>query len=1329
MREKLLSKLMLLLAFMLVGAGNALADSWVKTAASDLQTGDVVAIVDETSGCAMSNDKGTSAPPAAMAVTISDGKIASLADNLKWEVTVSDKGYQFNVPDTEKYLYCTNSNNGVRVGVNENNIFTLSEAAGENEVPFLVNSGTRRYVGVYNNQDWRCYTSVINNIKYCVTAFYKLTSGGETPTPVVETVKTPSFNPVAGEVEEGTVVTIASETEGATIYYTTDGTAPTTASTKGNTVTVTEDVTIKAIAVKEGMNNSAVATAAYTVKTEVQPVEGYSIDFESPLEAYVNWTFTNIGTSNTAITAHGGEKYGANINEKGNGVASASIQTKDKVATPNLLTFYISKASTNTTSSSWSVAVSSDGTDWNVVGKENAGEGVIKDEWNEVSVDLSAYNDVFVRILYDGSNAIRTIDDISLSTDASAVVVAKPVFSVEGGKYTESQSVEISCITAGAKIYYTTDGSDPDNTSQEYTGAITVDETTTIKAIAYKDNVASAIASATYTIAKVQLMTIAEVRAQATGAVSTKGIVTSCVGKTAYIQDATAAICVYGKELTVGDEITVSGALTTYNGLLEITSPEVSVLSSGNTVEPTVKTIAEINADYAGNNALQGLFVKIEEATVTAISGNNTTIAQGENSIVVFKASGEFAVDDVITLEGNIGCYNAAQIVNPQNITVKQGETPAQTVATPTFNPEAGEVEAGKEIVISCATEGATIYYTLDESDPTAESTKYTAPITVNERTVIKAIAVKEGMTNSEVATAEYTIKEEVGPGDEGDTKTDVLNREFTGITGTTYTEWSGKTSNSDAVYAGQSAGGNESIQLRSNNNNSGVVTTTSGGKVKKIIVTWNSNTADGRTLNVYGSNTAYTAATDLYDEEKQGTLLGTIVNGTSTELVVTGDYEYVGLRSASGAMYLDKVEIVWAIPEGGETTNDPFINAEDVELEYDATTGEIAFTIDNPVTGTVLTASATADWITRVAVNGDKVIFATTANEGDADRTATITLVYGEVTKDVTVTQKHYVVDYATLPFVWEGGAKDVFLTVNGVTANGLGSDYAESHAPYRMKFDTTGDYIQVKTNAQPGRVTIGVKMIGGANESKITVQGSADGEEFTDVQELTISGSQNSVLTLATTKFFAEDCRYVRLVFTKGSNVGIGAISIDEPISYVEATVGEAGYATFCSSWALELPENVTAYIVSAVSESDVTLTEVTAIPANTPVILKAEANSYELPIIEDADAVEGNMLLASDGTVQGDGVSIFALGNKGEVGFYLVANGVTVPAGKAYLVLTAAVRDFLAFANGEADGINAVDNGQFAVCNVVYDLSGRRVEKAVKGIYIVNGKKVVK
>ena len=143
-------------------------------------------------------------------------------------------------------------------------------------------------------------------------------------------------------------------------------------------------------------------------------------------------------------------------------------------------------------------------------------------------------------------------------------------------------------------------------------------------------------------------------------------------------------------------------------------------------------------------------------------------------------------------------------------------------------------------------------------------------------------------------------------------TSVDVLTQEWTGISGTSYSSWSDKAgSSSTAVYAGNSAGGNDSIQLRSSNNNSGVVSTTSGGKVKKVVVTWNSNTANGRVLNVYGSNTAYTAASDLYGDNA-GTLLGTIVNGTSTELEITGDYSYIGFRSNNSAMYLTKVEITW---------------------------------------------------------------------------------------------------------------------------------------------------------------------------------------------------------------------------------------------------------------------------------------------------------------------------------------------------------------------------------------------------------------------------------
>lgn len=154
---------------------------------------------------------------------------------------------------------------------------------------------------------------------------------------------------------------------------------------------------------------------------------------------------------------------------------------------------------------------------------------------------------------------------------------------------------------------------------------------------------------------------------------------------------------------------------------------------------------------------------------------------------------------------------------------------------------------------------------------------------------------------------------------------TDVLTRSTTGVTGRTYSDWSGKKVTSSAIYAGNSAGGNEAIQLRSDNNNSGVVTTTSGGKVKKIKVTWQSSTSSGRTLDIYGKNTAYTSASDLYDTSKHGTKLGSIVCGTSTELVVNGEYEFIGLRSKADAMYLSEIAITWETSgSGGEVTPDP---------------------------------------------------------------------------------------------------------------------------------------------------------------------------------------------------------------------------------------------------------------------------------------------------------------------------------------------------------------------------------------------------------------------
>ena len=162
----------------------------------------------------------------------------------------------------------------------------------------------------------------------------------------------------------------------------------------------------------------------------------------------------------------------------------------------------------------------------------------------------------------------------------------------------------------------------------------------------------------------------------------------------------------------------------------------------------------------------------------------------------------------------------------------------------------------------------------------------------------------EKGVTQT--ATYNLTVIVPTGGG------TDILNQEFTGISGSNYTDFSGKIGTSGAVYAGQCAGSNSSIQLRSKNSNCGIVTTDTGGKAKKVTVTWESHTMEGRTLNIYGKNTAYSSASDLYDDAKQGTLLGSVTYGTSTEVTISGDYTYIGFRSAADAMYLSEIKIVW---------------------------------------------------------------------------------------------------------------------------------------------------------------------------------------------------------------------------------------------------------------------------------------------------------------------------------------------------------------------------------------------------------------------------------
>ena len=248
------------------------------------------------------------------------------------------------------------------------------------------------------------------------------------------------------------------------------------------------------------------------------------------------------------------------------------------------------------------------------------------------------------------------------------------------------------------------------------------------------------------------------------------------------------------------------------------------------------------------------------------------------------------------------------------------------------------------------------------------------------------------------------------------------------------------------------------------------------------------------------------------------------------------------------------------------------------VSLNFDLYNSSAAQTISYTTSSTGTVSVANSDYATFVVDQTNKTITVTPTAVTNGAQTITVNqaadenYAAGSATFTVTITDDTPVADYVTLPFTWEGGTSSELTALQGVTTSGLGSDYAESHNPYRIKLDGTGDYIQFKTNETPGKVTIGVKMIGGATASKITVQGSNNGETFTDVQELTISGSQNDVLELETTNSFAATDRYVRLLFTRGSNVGVGPISIEKAAALQTLTVAASNGSVAITGHELE-------------------------------------------------------------------------------------------------------------------------------------------------------------
>ncbi len=275
---------------------------------------------------------------------------------------------------------------------------------------------------------------------------------------------------------------------------------------------------------------------------------------------------------------------------------------------------------------------------------------------------------------------------------------------------------------------------------------------------------------------------------------------------------------------------------------------------------------------------------------------------------------------------------------------------------------------------------------------------------------------------------------------------------------------------------------------------------------------------------------------------------------------------------------------------------------------------------------------------------------------------------------------------------------------------------DYEDTNVNGRMSNGKVGYYGEQTAivNLPAGKYTI-------TSASRYGTTTFTAGE--TDVYTLT---SEGSVVTTTSDEFTLTEATDIKISAGDTKNY-FDYVIIRKTGDIVPMTITSAGWASFSSTSEVAIPKGVTAYYASASDGSSVTLTEIEGgyIPANTGVIISGDEGIYGAEITTTGATVAGTNLLqawTTSGTPTAETYYTLAAGPT-----FKESKGGVLAAGKAYLVIPAGARE-LSVNFGETTGINQIDNGQLTIDNSYYNIAGQRVAQPTKGLYIVNGKKVV-
>ena len=969
----------------------------------------------------------------------------------------------------------------------------------------------------------------------------------------------------------------------------------------------------------------------------------------------------------------------------------------------------------------------------------------------------------------DNNKQIRWTSIVVTYTPSGATpTCATPVISGETS-FSTSTEVSISCTTNGASIQYSTDGT----TWNTYSAPFTITATTTVQAKATKSGMSdSDVASKTFT----KIETFANIAAVANAATSTdatglvtldNAVVTYVNGSYAYIQDGSGAILYYksGHGLKAGDVLNGTASVT-YK--LRNGNPQVTALSGVTPISGTAPEPTEVaTSDWSSTiSAELSKYYKITGATITQES-NKYFIMLGNEKVQLYGQgnASPVSVSDLSTTYTVVGfptIYTSGSTTTPELTIFVQptAETTPREELTMTF--EGGTLEFSDEnnfaaptLSIKDATgaevNALTITYASNNTNvATVDATS--GRVTIVDYGTATITATFAGDDNYVGTSASYTIVY-TNP-NQGSYTWDLTKKSYDGTPTADLISWSCDFATMKNTKGTGTTGVNNYIpttqtSTRMYTNNVLTITPQSGYIITSVVFT---ATTPGYATAFKGST--WTNATAAYDDKivtvtpTDGTKeIKATIGGTCGFTGVTVYYE----RNTTPTITIDPSSIEVTSGEATGTIEVTYLNIQENDFGFldmyfcDAEGNGIADGYD---------------WISASLNDDLNVAYTIQANTVTTPRTAYLKVNVGNyVSNLVTITQAAMVIDWVTLPYRYDSTGAMVD-NETGLTGNGL-SSYANSPA---IKFENKNDkisYLIMKMNEAPAILYFDIKGNGSGDKpwsGTFTVQTSTDGETYTDL----VTYTDEDLSGTTETKFFTDfdtDVRYIKWIYTEKEvgNVALGNIIADNEapstatIPILDACFDDDTqmyYGTYSNESAFVVPEDLT---VAEIKFDENGLFKVESyksgavVPANTGVMVSAEEpGNYEVTL------VQGTYL----STVHGDDNCLRPTGNSGidaedmaaadpkctfyrltmhngtDIGFWWgEADGAAfgLGANKAYMVVPEnnpvkgfALSDFV-------NGIKAVET-QKAESNVIYNLSGQRVSKMQKGLYIVNGKKVL-